>query len=160
MEEIIVTAQKRFQNIQEVAASITAIGAEDLDAKGLRELADIQFFVPSLHFGGNFGSNQMSIRGVGAFDRNPGVGVSVDGVYQARTGESQLFQLDLERVEVLRGPQGTLYGRNSNGGVVNFITKSPTQEAEGMIRVGYAEFDEKRVQACSMLPSMIGSPFE
>ncbi len=142
----------RLDTFLDVVASISAISAEDLDAKGLGELADIQFFVPSLHFGGNFGSNQMSIRGVGAFDRNPGVGISVDGVYQARTGESQLFQLDLERVEVLRGPQGTLYGRNSNGGVVNFITKSPTREAEGMIRVGYAEFDEKRVQAVFNAP--------
>ena len=125
VEEIVVTAQKRSQNIQDVAASISAIGAADLDARGIKDMTDIQFFVPSLHFGGQFGEQNIAIRGVGAFARQPGVSVSIDGVYQSRTSAAQLYQLDLERVEVLRGPQGTLYGRNSNGGVVNFITAAP-----------------------------------
>ena len=152
VEEIVVTAQKRSQNIQDVAASISAIGAADLGAKGIKDMTDIQFFVPSLHFGGQFGEQNIAIRGVGAFARQPGVSVSIDGVYQSRTSAAQLYQLDLERVEVLRGPQGTLYGRNSNGGVVNFITAAPTQEVEGLIRVGYAEFDETRIQAVYSAP--------
>ncbi|MFT7652335.1 MAG: iron complex outermembrane receptor protein [Candidatus Azotimanducaceae bacterium] len=147
IEEIIVTAQKRAQSIQEVAASISALSAKDLDAKGIKDMYDIQFAVPSLHFGEMLGEQNISIRGIGAFARQPGVSVSIDGIYQSRSSTAQLYQLDLERVEVLRGPQGTLYGRNSNGGVVNFITASPTQEVEGFLRVGYAEYDEAKVQA-------------
>ena len=147
IEEIIVTAQKRAQPILDVAASISALGAEELDARGIKDMYDIQFAVPSLHFGGYLGDQNIAIRGIGAFARQPGVSVSIDGVYQSRSATAQLYQLDLERLEVLRGPQGTLYGRNSNGGVVNFITAAPTQEVEGYLRVGYAEYDETKVQA-------------
>ena len=147
VEEIVVTANKRSQSIQDVAGSLSALGAEDLDAKGIKDMYDIQFAVPSLHFGQLLGTQSIAIRGIGEFARQPGVAVSLDGIYQSRSSTAQLYQLDLERVEVLRGPQGTLYGRNSNGGVVNFISAAPTREAEGMLRVGYAEYDETKIQA-------------
>ena len=147
VEEIVVTANKRSQSIQEVAGSLSALGAEDLDAKGIKDMYDIQFAVPSLHFGQFLGTGSLAIRGIGEFARQPGVAVSLDGIYQSRSNTAQLYQLDLERVEVLRGPQGTLYGRNSNGGAVNFISAAPTREAEGMLRVGYAEYDEMKIQA-------------
>ena len=147
VEEIVVTANKRSQSIQEVAGSLSALGAEDLDAKGIKDMYDIQFAVPSLHFGQFLGGGSLAIRGIGEFARQPGVAVSLDGIYQSRSNTAQLYQLDLERVEVLRGPQGTLYGRNSNGGVVNFISAAPTREVEGMLRVGYGEYDETKIQA-------------
>ena len=147
VEEIVVTANKRSQSIQEVAGSLSALGAEDLDAKGIKDMYDIQFAVPSLHFGQFLGGGSLAIRGIGEFARQPGVAVSLDGIYQSRSNTAQLYQLDLERVEVLRGPQGTLYGRNSNGGVVNFISAAPSREVEGMLRVGYGEYDETKIQA-------------
>ena len=146
IEEIVVTAQKREQSLQEVAASISAVTAEDLEFKGLKDLRDLQFAVPSLHFKEGIGEPSISIRGVGAFATQPGVATSLGGIYQTRSTTSQLYQLDMQRVEVLRGPQGTLYGRNSNGGVVNFIPARPTEEFEALLRVGYAEFDEYNVQ--------------
>ena len=147
IEEIIVTANKRSQSVQEVASSLSVLGAEDLDARGIRDMYDIQFAVPSLHFGPQLGNQKITIRSISEFNRQPGVAVSLDGIYQSRSSTAHLYQLDLERIEVLRGPQGTLYGRNSNGGAVNFISAAPTREAEGMLRVGYAEYDETKIQA-------------
>ena len=147
IEEIIVTANKRSQSVQEVASSLSVLGAADLDARGIKDMYDIQFAVPSLHFGPQLGNQKITIRSISEFNRQPGVAVSLDGIYQSRSSTSHLYQLDLERIEVLRGPQGTLYGRNSNGGAVNFISAAPTREAEGMLRVGYAEYDETKIQA-------------
>ena len=147
IEEIVVTAQKREQSLQDVAASISAISAQDLEFKGLKDMRDLQFAVPSLHFKEGLGEPSISIRGVGAFATQPGVATSLGGIYQTRSTLSQLYQLDMERVEVLRGPQGTLYGRNSNGGVVNFIPARPTETFEALLRAGYAEFEEYNVQA-------------
>ena len=138
IEEILVTANKRSQSIQEVASSLSVLSAEDLDSRGIKDMYDIQFAVPSLNFGPQLGSQKVTIRGISEFNRQPGVAVSLDGIYQSRSTTAHLYQLDIERLEVLRGPQGTLYGRNSNGGAVNFISGAPTRDAEGMLRVGYA----------------------
>jgi iron complex outermembrane recepter protein len=146
MEEVVVTALKRSQSIGDVPASVSAIGALDLKEKGIADMNDLQFIVPSLHFGGFLGSQNISIRGVGEFNGSPGVAVSLDGIYQAKATSAQLTQLDIERVEVLRGPQGTLYGRNSNGGAVNFVSAAPTFEHESYVKVGYADFDEMKVE--------------
>ena len=146
IEEVVVTALKRSQSIGDVAASISAVGALDLEEKGIADMNDLQYIVPSLHFGGFLGSQNISIRGVGEFNGAPGVAVSLDGIYQAKATSAQLSQLDIERIEVLRGPQGTLYGRNSNGGAVNFISASPTFEHEGYVKLGYADFDEQKVE--------------
>lgn len=147
IEEILVTANKRSQSIQEVASSLSVLSAEDLDSRGIKDMYDIQFAVPSLNFGPQLGSQKITIRGISEFNRQPGVAVSLDGIYQSRSTTAHLYQLDIERLEVLRGPQGTLYGRNSNGGAVNFISAAPTREAEGMLRVGYAEHNETKIQA-------------
>ena len=146
IEEIVVTAHKRTQSLQEVPSAISVIGRQELEDKGIEDMFDIQFTVPSLHYQEEFVSGgNITIRGIGAFLGNPGVSVSTDGVYQSTGATSELAWLDLERVEVLRGPQGTLHGRNSNGGAVNFISRAPTPEAEGYLRFGYAEFDEFKV---------------
>ena len=144
-EEIVVTALKRTQSVQDVPSAISVLGAQELQDRGITTFHDIQFAVPSLHYAEYFGDANISIRGIGDFQGNPGVSVSMDGVYQPRSASSKLAQLDLERVEVLRGPQGTLYGRNSNGGVVNFLSRAPTEELEGYVRAGYAEFEEFNV---------------
>ena len=147
IEEVVVTAMKRSQSIQDTPVSISALSSEALDDRGIRDMNDIKFAVPSLQYGSVLGGHNITIRGIGSFNRQPGVSVSVDGVYQTKDSASQMYQLDLERIEIARGPQGTLYGRNSNGGVVNMITAAPTREREGYVRVGFAEFDEITTQA-------------
>ena len=142
VEEVIVTAFRRAQALQDMAASASALGADDLADRGIDDMNDIQHAVPSMHFGQLLGEQVIGIRGVSSFNRAPGVAVSLDGIYQARTTTAQLSQLDLERIEVLRGPQGTLYGRNSNGGAVNFISPAPTETFSGHVKAGYAGFDE------------------
>ena len=147
IEEIVVTAFKRTQSPQDIPSSISVIGLQEVDSKRIEDMYDIQFAVPSLHYSQYIGGANISIRGIGDFLGNPGVSVSTDGVYQSTASTAALAQMDIERVEVLRGPQGTLYGRNSNGGVVNFISRAPTSEPEGYVRLGYAQYDEYKVAA-------------
>jgi iron complex outermembrane receptor protein len=146
VEEIVVTGLRRAETVLETPAAITALGAEELNAKGVSEIVDIQYLVPSLQYGEFLGRRQVAIRGIGEFVDAPGVMVSVDGVVQSIASSSQLSHLDLERVEVLRGPQGTLYGRNATGGAVNFISAKPTDELTGHIKGGYAEYDHKSIE--------------
>ena len=112
IEEVVVTGLRRSETVLETPASITALGMEELRDKGIADIRDIQYLVPSLQFGEFLGLRQVAIRGIGQFADAPGVMVSVDGVVQSVGSSAGLSQLDLERVEVLRGPQGTLYGRN------------------------------------------------
>ena len=146
IEEIVVTGLRRAETVLETPAAISALGAEELRSKGVTDIADIQYLVPSLQYSVSLGERNVAIRGVGQFANAPGVMVSVDRVVQAVGSGSQLSQLDLERVEVLRGPQGTLYGRNATGGAVNFISAKPTETAEGYVRAGFAELDQVTVE--------------
>ncbi len=146
IEEVVVTGLRRSETVLETPASITALGMEELSDKGITDIRDIQYLVPSLQFGEFLGQRQVAIRGIGQFADAPGVMISVDGVIQSVGSSAGLSQLDLERVEVLRGPQGTLYGRNSTGGAVNYITAKPTDELEGYVRAGFAEFDHATVE--------------
>lgn len=157
IEEIIVTGLRRSETVLETPASITALGSEELKAKGVSEIKDIQYLVPSLQFGEFLGRQNVSIRGIGEFVWAPGVMIGVDGIVQAIGSSSQLSQLDLERVEVLRGPQGTLYGRNATGGAINFISARPTDELEGYVKVGYAEYEQTTLEAVVSGP--IGDKF-
>jgi len=150
--EIVVTAQKRSESVQKVAASITAIGGEVLTQRGITSAADLQFAVPSMQAGKILGNTAINIRGVGLNQGAPGVAIHIDGVYQAQPTMGDLAQADIERVEVLRGPQGTLYGRNATGGAVNFITKAPTDRFEGYALAGYAEYDETKLQGMINVP--------
>ena len=146
VEEILVTALKREASVLDTPASVSTLDAEALRDKGIHSVSDIQYLVPSLHYGEFLGRRQVAIRGIGEFAYAPGVMVSVDGVVQAVGSSSQLSQLDLERVEVLRGPQGTLYGRNATGGAINYIAASPSDELGGYAKAGYAEYGHTTIE--------------
>lgn len=141
LEEITVTARKRSENLQNTPISITAFTANDLENRQISSIADIDEATPNLVFdtaAPSSGSNSAAsvfIRGVGQVDfaptTDPGVGIYVDGVYYARAIGAALDFLDLERISVLRGPQGTLFGRNTIGGALNIVSKKPTEEFGG-----------------------------
>lgn len=142
---IIVTAQRREQTLQDVSASLVAVSADRLAASQVNSLQDLQTIVPSVNFGNDFNQAKIFIRGVGANTSTTGnatgVALHVDGAVVARA-EAQLTSLfDLERVEVLRGPQGTLYGRNATGGSINLITAKPTRDFSGYARLTYGNYN-------------------
>lgn len=152
VDELIVTAQRRSESVQLVPASITAVNQAIMQQRGITDVATLQFAVPSLTLGRSLGVTQIAIRGVGRSVGQPGVAINIDGVYQPRNTPMVVGQADLERIEVLRGPQGTLYGRNANGGAVNFITHAPTPEFGGYVQASYASYEEYRFQSALNLP--------
>lgn len=152
VEEIVVTAQRRSESIQDVPIAMTAVRGADINDSGLNEVADLQMLVPSMQVGTLLNSTAITIRGVGLNQGTPGVAIHTDGVFQPRPGMGDLLQVDLERVEVLRGPQGTLYGRNANGGAVNFITRAPERTFSSYLLGSYASYDETRLQAMVNVP--------
>jgi iron complex outermembrane receptor protein len=139
LQEIVVTARKRAENLQETPVSITALTGEALTEKNFTSLADIAGSAPNLQFFGGTSSQQVFIRGVGQTDyistTDPGVAVYVDGVYIARQTGTPTSLVDIDRIEVLRGPQGTLFGKNTLGGALNIITKDPDGQLGGLARV-------------------------
>ncbi|QNA84179.1 TonB-dependent receptor [Sphingomonas sp. So64.6b] len=143
--DIIVTAQKRNQSLQDVSAAVSAIGADRLQTAQINNIQDLQSIVPAVNFGSDFNQAKIFIRGVGANTSTTGsatgVAFHVDGAYVARA-EAQLTSLfDVERVEVLRGPQGALYGRNAVGGSINLITAKPSDTFEGYARLTYGNYN-------------------
>jgi len=150
-EEITVTAQKREQSIYEVPIAISAFTGEQLENQGISDMVDVGKFVPNLSLttfsAGHTSSANPFIRGIGLQDHlittDPGVSVYVDGVYLGRQVGQNWSLSNIERLEVLRGPQGTLYGRNSIGGAINIITKKPGQTEGG--RVGLTVGTEDRM---------------
>lgn len=135
LEEVTVTAQRRAEPLQETPISLAAFGEERLEVEGVTGLEDIRGLVPGLTidpFPINNGTLRVFIRGIGISDaqitQDPPVGVYLDGVYIARSTGAAMDIADLSRVEVLRGPQGTLYGRNTTGGAINLITARPNTE--------------------------------
>ncbi len=142
-EEVIVTATKREQSIYEVPVAVTAFTEATMERAGITDLTDVGKFVPNLNVTGFSAGHTSSvnpfIRGIGLQDHlittDPGVGVYVDGVYLGRQVGQNWSLANIERVEVLRGPQGTLYGRNSIGGAINIITRKPGDESGGRVKV-------------------------
>ncbi|MFI2812182.1 TonB-dependent receptor [Microbulbifer sp. JSM ZJ756] len=153
LEEVTVTAQKREQSLQEVPVAVTAISEDVLMQNGVSDLTDIQKLSPNTTLQASRGTNSTLtayIRGIGQQDPlwgfEPGVGIYVDDVYLARPQGAVLDILDVERVEVLRGPQGTLYGKNTIGGAVKYVTKKmtgdPTLRVSGALG-SYSQTDLK-----------------
>ena len=131
--DIVVTAQRRSENLQRTALAVTAIGSEDLVRANIAQPQDLTKIVPALKLAATGGAGtQVTIRGVGNFAGNPyaepAVAINLDGVYLARSGGANGLFYDLERVEVLKGPQGTLYGRNATAGAINIIAKKPGRD--------------------------------
>jgi iron complex outermembrane receptor protein len=142
IEEIIVTSRRVAENLQSVPVSVAVFRAEDLEKLGVANVADTANFTPNfLSNGGPTGQNDgfYFVRGVGQVDLNPatdpGVGTYIDGVYLGRVIGSSFDSLDVARIEVLRGPQGTLFGRNTVGGAVNVVTGDPGDTWQGDVRV-------------------------
>ncbi len=152
LDEIIVTAQKRAESLQEVPIAVSAFDADSLRLSGVATLDDISHRTPGLTMGRfNAVQPQIFIRGIGSTDQSASgdqsVGVFIDGVYMGRTGFVDLDFFDLERVEVLRGPQGTLYGKNVVGGAINLITERPSETFDARIEGSIGNFDRRSLRA-------------
>ena len=145
LEEVIVTAQKREQSLQDVSVAVTAVSAEDLLRGNIQSIEDLQSHVPGITFGNDFSFAKLFIRGVGLNSSfagiDPSVALHVDGAVVAQASAQFASLFDLERVEALRGPQGTLYGRNATGGSINLITAKPTQTFTGYTNVSVGGSD-------------------
>lgn len=147
LEEIVVTAQKREQSLSDVNLSITAFSGDAMDKLGFSNSVDIATQTPGLNIGtpvGEGNNPSLVLRGVGINDFNDNnestVGLYIDEVYMGALA-GQTFQLfDLNRVEVLRGPQGTLYGRNTTGGLIHFVSNDPTHDNDGYVSLNVGEY--------------------
>ncbi len=143
LEEIVVTANRREQSLQEVPMSVSAFTGDFFDDAGVRDLAALEQYTPSLKIttGTDSRSTSIRIRGIGSVGTNvgidPSVGMFIDGVYQGRAGMSVADLMDIERVEVLRGPQGTLYGKNTAAGAISIISRKPAAEFESELEATF-----------------------
>lgn len=162
---IIVTAQKREQGLAEVPISIAAIGEETIKATGADDASSFANLVPNFNIYEGFDRSEIAInvRGLTSGTSNPGidpsVGFFIDGVYIARPAALTGKLTDVERLEVLRGPQGTLYGRNTSAGAVNIYTKDPSNSFEGELAAGYGSYDlvDLRGRVAGPLSDAIGA---
>lgn len=145
LEEVVVTAQKRSESAQEVPIAITAVSEMALQKSGITGSDELSMVVPNLQFSRQLGSATPFIRGVGTKNSSAGeessVSTYVDGVYYSSMIASVMEFNNIERIEVLRGPQGTLFGRNATGGLIHVITKDPQFETAGKLKAGYGSYD-------------------
>ena len=153
LDEITVTATRRAESLQDVPVAVSVLSGAQLEQANLNSLEAISSRIPTLNFRANASNKDTSlfIRGVGTISTSPGVEPSVatvvDGVVFGRAGMGTLDLMDVERMEVLRGPQGTLFGKNASSGVVNVVSKKISSETEAMVDLGWFDGDEKRVRA-------------
>lgn len=154
LDEIVVTAQKREQSIQDVPIALTAISSDYIESRNITNIESLSSLAPNLKIEntpGNTTAAQISIRGGvtinPALSWEPTVGIYLNGSYIGKTQGSIFDVADIERLEVLRGPQGTLYGRNTLAGAVNVITAKPTEEFGGNVKVGFGNFNSKMAKA-------------
>ena len=156
--EIIVTATKRAENLQRVPVAVSVVNAADLARSGSINLEGVQYLVPTLNFrkSGVPINQSIFLRGVGtstfSIAGEPSVSTVLDGVVLSRAGEAFTDLVDIERIEVLRGPQGTLFGKNSSAGVVNIVSKKPTKDLEAFAEGSYFSDEEYRARAGLNLP--------
>ncbi|WP_291845354.1 TonB-dependent receptor [Maricaulis sp.] len=154
---IVVTAQQRAQSSQDVPISLQVLDSEFIDALAADDMGDLDAFVPGLDVSnGSPTQPRYSIRGISTSDfgvgTDPAVGIYVDGIYAARSGASLLAFNDIQRIEVLKGPQGTLFGRNSAAGAVSIITREPSDALEGRVAVRLGSNNRIRTEAMINIP--------
>ncbi|SVC60026.1 uncharacterized protein METZ01_LOCUS312880, partial [marine metagenome] len=144
LEEIVVTARKREETSQSVPIPISALSEAQMEARNITDIQDVERITPNLDFENSVVNNnntQVFLRGIGQVNwsttQDPKIGIYIDGVYLSRPQGGLIDLMDLERVEVLRGPQGTLFGRNTTAGLIHLITKGPSQEQESYLKLGY-----------------------
>jgi len=161
LEEIVVTAQKKTEDLQKASLAVDVVSGEQLAISGVKNAVDLQDLVPSVRF---IAADQMTvqIRGLGTVNDNPGVssavGYAQDGVYLAHPPALTPVLIDLQRVEVLLGPQGTLYGRNTTAGVINFISRDPSLDGvSGYARIGGGNYSAINSEGAINLP--LGNDF-
>jgi iron complex outermembrane receptor protein len=160
IEEIQVTARRVEEDMQSVPLSVVAMGAENLEKRNISNLGDLNTVIPNLTIGsgGGFGGSISSIfiRGIGqdrsASTAESGVGTYIDGIFLGQSDGGLIDLVDAERIEVLRGPQGTLFGKNSIGGAINYVSKRPSNEKEGRLKFTVGEFDRLDVEGMVNLP--------
>jgi iron complex outermembrane recepter protein len=159
IEEVVVTAQRRAENLQEVPIAVSAFSEAELERRQVTRTLDLIAFVPNMSGHNNTGlgtANTYSIRAlnnsesIATFD--PPVGTYVDDVFMARQNANNFQFFDVEQIEVLRGPQGTLFGRNTTGGAINVRMKKPADEFRAFAEVGYGEYARKQARASVDLP--------
>ncbi len=152
VQEVTVTATRRAEPLQKVPVAVSVIGGDDLERANRNTLGAVASQVPSVNFRTNASNKDTTlfIRGVGTISTSPGVeptvSTVVDGVVLARPGQATIDLLDVDRIEVLRGPQGTLFGRNASAGVVSIITKAPSKSLERFVDVSYFSGNEMRLR--------------
>jgi iron complex outermembrane receptor protein len=160
LEEVVVTAQRIAERAQDTPIAITPISEADLEARGVRQAGDITSFVPNMVMYSPYGEEAQpffSLRGVTTNDwrenQSSPIAMYVDEIYKCVGAVQSLQTYDLDRVEVLRGPQGTLYGKNATGGAVNFYTKNPDlTEKDGYVTAGFGNYSDYSVRAAIGVP--------
>jgi iron complex outermembrane receptor protein len=165
LDEIVVTAQKRAQPLQDVPIAVSAIAGDTLSARGIQSSDELSVSIPDLDWQKNLNA-QPYIRGIGSRITTAGnqssVPIYVDGVLQISPLEGNFNLYDVDRIEVLKGPQGTLFGRNANGGVISVITRDPTREPTADVSLGYANFqtvDATFYGSTALGPNLAGNLF-
>jgi iron complex outermembrane receptor protein len=157
LEEVVVTAQRRDQALQDVPITIQVVGNDLINDVAAENMGDLNGYVPGLVVSGDSPTQpKYQIRGIQTSDFGVGtdsaVGVYVDGVYSARSGASLLAFNDIERIEVLKGPQGTLFGRNSAAGAVSIVTRQPVNEFDALIKLRYGDNDKRYAEGMLNTP--------
>ena len=147
LDEVVVTAQRREQNIADVSVSITAISGDMLEDLGFQNMTQVIAQAPNVEFGESYNPlviirGQSNLTGDSAGPETP-VGIFVDDVYRAQLSGRWAQLFDLERVEVLRGPQGTLFGRNTTAGVIHYVSRTPTEEFEANLNLQYGSYETR-----------------
>lgn len=164
LEEVVVTAERRETRLQDTPISVTALNATALEARGVRNLSALDTYTPNLQLNsgrpGGGSAASATIRGIGQndfqFPNDPGVGMYIDGVYLARTLGGMMSVVDVDRIEVLRGPQGTLFGRNTIGGAISITTRPPSDRFEGTASLTYGSYDRVDAKGSINVPLIEG----
>ena len=163
LETIVVTASKRSESLQSVPIAVTVVNGDDLEKANLNNMSSIVQQLPTVNFRANASNkdNSLFIRGIGTIGTSPGleptVATVIDGVVFARPGMAMLDLMEIERLEVLRGPQGTLFGKNASAGVINIVSKAIPKATEGFVDLGYYDKSEARFRLGVAGPLVAGA---